>query len=182
MKQFEYDVIPTSRHLTGEFLSAKGEQGWELVSHTFMPDIVVAHIYTFKKEKIEDKEPGWNNPLIDYLDWEEKHNKESEWEKKKRLLEEQERYNESLKELNKQKEERELVQKILEDRSNANGHDREGNPKYIYDGHEYILDTSCKKILAMSFERKFKLDDSFKERMEEPVRWSSKWDQFGKAK
>ena len=52
MKQYEYDVIPSSRHLTGEFLSAKGEQGWELVSHTYMPDIVVAHIYTFKREKV----------------------------------------------------------------------------------------------------------------------------------
>ena len=35
----------------------------------------------------EDKEPGWNNPLVDFLDWEEK-------------------YNRSLKELARQKEER----------------------------------------------------------------------------
>jgi hypothetical protein len=59
MKQYEYDVIPSSRHLTGEFLNIKGEQGWELVSHTYMPDIVVAHIYTFKREIVEtEKEPG----------------------------------------------------------------------------------------------------------------------------
>jgi hypothetical protein len=67
------------------------------------------------------------------------------------------------------KEERELIEKILDDRSNANGHDEDGNPKYIYDGYEYILNTSCNKILSMSFEKKLKLDDSFKERLKEAV-------------
>ncbi len=82
MKQYEYDVIPSSRHLTGEFLSMKGEQGWELVSHTYMPDIVVAHIYTFKREKVEEETiedllERYNNPetqkkLIELRDKEER--------------------------------------------------------------------------------------------------------------
>ena len=33
----------------------------------------------------EDKEPGWNNPLVDFLDWEEKYYKESEWQRRRRL-------------------------------------------------------------------------------------------------
>jgi predicted RNase H-like HicB family nuclease len=72
-------------------------------------------------------------------------------------------------------EERELIKKILDDRSNANGHDKEGNPKYIYDGYEYILNTSCNKILSMSFERKFKLEDSFKKAMERIPSWMDEY-------
>ena len=68
MKQYEYDVIPSSRHLTGEFLSVKGEQGWELVSHTYMPDIVVAHIYTFKREAVEKKVDLTVAATVDFLD------------------------------------------------------------------------------------------------------------------
>ena len=49
--------------------------------------------------------------------------------------------------------EQELIKKILDDRSNANGHDADGNPKYIYNGYEYILNESCNKILAMSFNK-----------------------------
>lgn len=169
MKQYEYDVIPSSRHLTGEFLSAKGEQGWELVSHTYMPDIVVAHIYTFKREIVEtEKEPGWSDFMAEYLREETARykdvptvvvNQESEWQRRRRLeamkeaRQKEESYTRSLKELNRQKEERELIKSILADRSNANGHDKEGNPKYIYDGYEYILNTSCNKILSMSFEK-----------------------------
>ena len=33
----------------------------------------------------EDKEPGWNNPLVDFLDWEERYYKESEWQRRKRI-------------------------------------------------------------------------------------------------
>lgn len=117
-----------------------------------------------KKVVKEDEEPGWSDPMEELFDWEEA----GKYKK-------YEQYKESLQILNKQKEERELIEKILEDRSNANGHDREGNPKYIYDGYEYILNTSCNKILAMSFERKFKLDDSFKKTMEEEPSWMDEY-------
>ena len=52
MKQYEYDVITNSKYLNSEFLSGRGKQGWDLVSHTFMSDVTVPHVYTFKREKI----------------------------------------------------------------------------------------------------------------------------------
>lgn len=55
--------------------------------------------------------------------------------------------------VNRESKEEDLISKILADRSNANGHDKDGNPKYTYDGYEYILNTSCNKILAVSFEK-----------------------------
>lgn len=111
-----------------------------------------------KKVAEEDREPGWSGFMAEYL------------------KEEVARYKDvPTVVVNRKSEEEELIEKILDDRSNANGHDREGNPKYIYDGYEYILNTSCNKILSMSFERKFKLDDSFKKAMEEEPSWMDEY-------
>ena len=54
MKQYEYDVITNSKYLNSEFLSGRGKQGWELVSHAFMSDVTVPHVYTFKREIVEE--------------------------------------------------------------------------------------------------------------------------------
>lgn len=48
-------------------------------------------------------------------------------------------------------EEKDLLKSILEDRSNADGHDKDGNPKYRYDGYTYVLNPSCTEIIAVSF-------------------------------
>ena len=106
-----------------------------------------------KKVVEEDKEPGWSDFMAEYL------------------KEETARYKDVptvvVNRESKEEGKEDLISKILADRSNANGHDKDGNPKYTYDGYEYILNTSCNKILAVSFEKV------------EP-RWSSKWEQFGK--
>lgn len=47
-------------------------------------------------------------------------------------------------------EEKDLLKSILEDRSNADGHDKDGNPKYRYDGYTYVLNPSCTEIIAVS--------------------------------
>jgi hypothetical protein len=52
MKQYEYDVVTNSEYIKAKFLTAQGEQGWELVSHTYIPGSTVPHVYTFKREKI----------------------------------------------------------------------------------------------------------------------------------
>ena len=46
--------------------------------------------------------------------------------------------------------EKDLLKSILEDRSNADGHDEDGNPKYKYDGYTYVLNPSCTEIIAVS--------------------------------
>lgn len=46
---------------------------------------------------------------------------------------------------------KDLLSAILEDRSNANGHDKDGNPKYNFEGYTYILNPSCTEILSVSF-------------------------------
>ena len=46
--------------------------------------------------------------------------------------------------------EKDLLKSILEDRRNADGHDKDGNPKYRYDGYTYVLNPSCTEIIAVS--------------------------------
>ena len=108
----------------------------------------------------EDKEPGWNNPLVDFLDWEEKYNKESEWQRRKRLeamkeaKQREESYTKSLKELVRLKEEREekeLIKKILADPWNADGFadSDPDKPKYRYEGYTYILNEKLDRIVSI---------------------------------
>jgi len=108
----------------------------------------------------EDKEPGWNNPLVDFLDWEEKYYKESEWQRRKRIeamkeaKQKEESYTRSLKELVRQKEEREekeLIKKILADPRNADGFaDFDPcKPKYQFEGYTYILNHELTRIIGV---------------------------------
>jgi len=93
----------------------------------------------------EDKEPGWNNPLVDYLDWEEKYNKESEWQRRRRL--------EVIREAKKkEKEEKNFAQRIAEKNDKVGVNDM-GNPIYRYEGVYYTLDPSFKKVLEMEVHR-----------------------------
>lgn len=95
----------------------------------------------------ESKEPGWNNPLVDFLDWEEK-------------------YKKSLKTLDAQQKERELIKKILADRSNAAGFDNfdPDRPRYYFEGRTYILNGKLDRIISMQVsseevERAWLMDD-----------------------
>jgi len=49
--KYEYYVITNSTYLGDKLLNKLGEEGWELVTHMHQ-DMVVSHVYTFKREKI----------------------------------------------------------------------------------------------------------------------------------
>lgn len=122
------------------------------------------------------EEPGWRDPLVDYLDWEENKNKESEWQRRRRLevmkeaeKKEKENYDRSLKELNKKKEEREekeLIKKILADPSNASGFEDfdPDRPQYFFEGFKYVLNDKLDRIIKVEVptdfvQRKWLMDD-----------------------
>lgn len=96
MTKYEYDVIANVYYLKEEFLNTLGKEGWELISHTYTGEpLGTKHVYTFKREVIEEVDKGdlsrYNEALStlakmkeereenDYL---EKHRKEYEGELK----------------------------------------------------------------------------------------------------
>jgi hypothetical protein len=126
---------------------------------------------------VEDKEPGWNNPLVDFLDWEENYNKESEWQRRRRLevmkeakmnpnpahyasrnitVEEIHQIHKEMMK-NERNEEMEMKYGAAIDQIVANkdytGHDDNGNPTFRYKGIYYTLDKGFKKILEEKIER-----------------------------
>ena len=126
---------------------------------------------------VEDKEPGWNNPLVDYLDWEENYNKESEWQRRKRLevmkeakmnpnpshyasrnitVEEIHKIHKEMME-NERNKETEIKYSAAIDQIRANkdytGLDENDNPTFRYKGIYYTLDKDFKKILEEKIER-----------------------------
>jgi hypothetical protein len=150
-----------------EHLIIRETVGYEVLNQVPIEDMpkvmeflkIVYNYNRMKRVAKEDKESGWVDPMEELFDWE-----EAAQNYKKKVMKDI-----------REEENRDLIKKILADRSNANGHDEYGNPKYIYDGYEYILNTSCNKILSMSFERKFKLDDSFKKALEEAPSWMDEY-------
>ena len=55
--KYEYNTISNSEYLGDRFLNKLGEVGWELVSHTYIPDRHT-HYYTFKREKVSTQDPA----------------------------------------------------------------------------------------------------------------------------
>jgi hypothetical protein len=131
----------------------------------------------------ENKEPGWNNPLVDYLDWEEEYrkkemkNEESEWQRRRRLevmkeakmnpnpahyasrnitVEEIHQIHKEMME-NERNKETEIKYSAAIDQIRANkdytGLDENGNPTFRYKGIYYTLDKDFKKILEEKIER-----------------------------
>ena len=49
--KYEYNTISNSEYLGDGLLNRLGENGWELVSHTYVPDRST-HYYAFKREKV----------------------------------------------------------------------------------------------------------------------------------
>jgi hypothetical protein len=94
----------------------------------------------------EDKEPGWNNPLVDFLDWEEKYYRESEWQRRKRI--------EAMKEAEKVKVVQEMaeVEEVVAGQD-FTGRDEAGNPTFRHKGIYYTLDKDFKKILEKKIQR-----------------------------
>jgi hypothetical protein len=125
----------------------------------------------------EDKEPGWNNPLVDYLDWEEKYNKESEWQRRRRLevmkeakmnpnpahYESREITVEDIHKIHRDMMEKERTDEmertygVVIDEIKLNGDftgmNDNNNPTFRYKGVYYTLDNSFKKILEERIER-----------------------------
>jgi len=116
----------------------------------------------------EAKEPGWNNPLVDYLDWEEKYNKESEWQRRRRLeVMKEAKMNpnpnhyasrditvEEIHQVHKEiadREEEQLIERIVT-KNDIVGVDG-NNPMLRLDGIYYTLDPSFKKILKREIHR-----------------------------
>lgn len=116
----------------------------------------------------EDKEPGWNNPLVDYLDWEEKYNKESEWQRRRRLeVMKEAKMNpdpnhytskditvEEIHQVHKEiadREEEQLIERIVT-KNDIVGVDG-NNPMLRLDGIYYTLDPSFQKILKREIHR-----------------------------
>jgi len=48
--KYEYNIITNSEYLGDRFLNHLGEEGWELISHTYIFDRHM-HYYAFKREK-----------------------------------------------------------------------------------------------------------------------------------
>jgi hypothetical protein len=125
----------------------------------------------------EDKRPGWNNPLVDYLDWEEEYRKESEWQRRRRLdvmkearmnpnpahYESREITVEDIHKIHRdmmekeRTEEMERTYSVVIDEVKLNGDftgmDDNNNPTFRYKGVYYTLDNSFKKILEERIER-----------------------------
>jgi hypothetical protein len=128
-----------------------------------------------KYVEAQEETPGWSDPMLDYLNWEENYNKESEWQRRKRLeamkeaKQKEESYTRSLKELVRQKEEREekeLIKKILADPRNADGYadDEHKQPRFVYEGYTYILNLDLNRIIGVEVprevvDRKWLMDD-----------------------
>ena len=128
-------------------------------------------------EYMESKEPGWNNPLVDYLEWEENYNKESEWQRRKRLeVMKEAKMNpnpshyasrnitvEEIHQIHKEMMENERNKETglkysaaidqIRDNKDYTGHDDDGNPTFRYKGIYYTLDKDFKKILEEKIER-----------------------------
>jgi hypothetical protein len=125
----------------------------------------------------EDKEPGWNNPLVDFLDWEENYNKESEWQRRRRLevmkearmnpnpahYESREITVEDIHKIHRDMMEKERTDEmertygVVIDEIKLNGDftgmNDNNNPTFRYKGVYYTLDNSFKKILEERIER-----------------------------
>jgi hypothetical protein len=132
----------------------------------------------------EDKEPGWNNPLVGFLDWEEKYNKESEWQRRRRL--------DAMREAKKKQKEEEKVDPTIaatadflnKEQSNFEEileREMKAFAKKIGWGvkeetmeellERYNNPETQKRLIGLrdKEQRKFKLDDSFKKALEEAV-------------
>ena len=61
--KYEYNAISNSTFLGDGLLNRLGEDGWELVSHTYSSDMLT-HYYIFKREKAKEQaeyRPGKTN-------------------------------------------------------------------------------------------------------------------------
>jgi hypothetical protein len=56
MKQYEYNVVTNDTPLQEEILNRLGGEGWSLSSHQYTPFPygLDRHVYTFKREKVEE--------------------------------------------------------------------------------------------------------------------------------
>jgi hypothetical protein len=56
MKQYEYNVITNDTYLNERILNKLGREGWSLSSHTYthFPHTPDRHVYTFKRELVEE--------------------------------------------------------------------------------------------------------------------------------
>jgi hypothetical protein len=110
---------------------------------------------TVEKYVEEDKEPGWSDPLADYLEEEiAKYkdvptvvvNQESEWQRRKRL--------DVIKEVKKTKAAQEMaeVEEVVAGQD-FTGRDEAGNPTFRHKGIYYTLDKDFKKILEKKIQR-----------------------------
>ena len=154
------------------------------------PDMIIGYREGYEQaiRDMENQDPGWSDPMADYLAEEIARYKDvktvvvNRKDFKKKVREEFEH-------------DRDLIKKILSDPRNADGFSDDSHryPKYQYDGYTYILNDELTRIMSVSFERdasrwnleeslkerdkaarKFKLDDSFREKLEEPTSWCSK--------
>ena len=107
---------------------------------------IMEAIEKYVEAQEENKEPGWNNPLVGFLDWEEKYYKESEWQRRKRI--------EVMKEAEKVKVVQEMaeVEEVVAGQD-FTGRDEAGNPTFRHKGIYYTLDKDFKKILEKKIQR-----------------------------